>query len=83
VNDFERDLAPEPGIASPPHLTHAARADRSEDLVRAESGARADFHETSDGFHPRAMREMRSAAQRNDEPMTPVEFKSLKTWLRT
>ena len=38
--DFYRDRAIEPRVARLVHLAHAARADRGDDLVRAEPGCR-------------------------------------------
>jgi len=43
--DFDRDLASDPGIASAVHLAHAARADRREHLVRADPAASGQRHE--------------------------------------
>ena len=37
--DLDGDVALEPRVARPVDLAHAARADRRDDLVRAESGA--------------------------------------------
>jgi hypothetical protein len=36
--DLDRDVATEPRIARPVHLTHSPGADRSSDFVRAEAG---------------------------------------------
>ena len=38
--DLDRDVTPEPRIACPVHLAHAARAERGHDLVGPEASAR-------------------------------------------
>jgi len=40
VDDLEGDVAPEPRVARPPHLTHATRAEERDDLVWAKPGTR-------------------------------------------
>jgi hypothetical protein len=35
--DFDCDVAPETGVSSPVHVTHASRPERTEDLVRTQS----------------------------------------------
>jgi hypothetical protein len=44
--DLDRDVAPEPGVPRAIDLSHAARAERREDLVRPEPSTRRDRHET-------------------------------------
>ena len=41
---FDRDITPEPRVACPVHLAHAARSYRRYDLVRPEFGARGKRH---------------------------------------
>ena len=41
---LDRDVALEPRVPRPVHLSHAARAERRQDLVRAEAGARRESH---------------------------------------
>ena len=45
--NLDRDSPLEPGVFCPVHLTHAARADRREDLVRAEPRSRGERHRAS------------------------------------
>src|SRR6202162_3839525 len=47
--DLDRDYALEPSVPRPVNLTHAARAERREDLVRAESRSCRQCHESSPG----------------------------------
>ena len=42
--DFDRDLSREPRVSRPVHLPHPARAEQSEDLVRAELGPGGEGH---------------------------------------
>src|SRR6266540_5859223 len=42
--DFDRYGPPEPRVPSPVHLAHPARAERREDLVRAQPGAGGQDH---------------------------------------
>ncbi len=42
--DFDRDVAIEPGIARPVHFAHSSGSEDREDLVRAETGAAAEGH---------------------------------------
>ena len=42
--DLDGDVALQPGVASPIHLAHSARTQQVEYLIRAESGARAQWH---------------------------------------
>ena len=42
--DLDRDLAGEPRIPRPPDLSHPARAERGQDLVRAESRSGLECH---------------------------------------
>jgi hypothetical protein len=42
--DFDRDLAPQPRVAAPIDLAHTSGAEDSENLVRTETGARAERH---------------------------------------
>src|SRR5438034_9592154 len=42
--DLDGDVATELGVVRPVHLAHAARADRRDDFVRAETGAGSDGH---------------------------------------
>ena len=42
--DLDRNVAPEPRVACTLHLTHAAGAERRDDLVGAEAGARLQRH---------------------------------------
>src|SRR5262249_39975950 len=42
--DLDRHLAPEARIARPVDLAHSSRAERREDLVRPETGARGKAH---------------------------------------
>ena len=44
VDDLDRDFAPEPRVARPVDLAHAARAERREDLVGAELRSRGEAH---------------------------------------
>ena len=41
---LDRDVAAEAGVGGTEHLAHAARAERSGDLVRAEAGAGSEWH---------------------------------------
>ena len=42
--DLQRDLAPEPGVASPPDFAHPSGADWSEDLVRTQAPPGTEAH---------------------------------------
>src|ERR1051325_112891 len=42
--DFERDVATEPGVLGQPHFAHAAGAESGEDFVRAKRCAVCDGH---------------------------------------
>src|SRR6266704_2016535 len=42
--NFQRDIAPQAGIARAIHLTHSARAERRLDFVRTKLGARGEGH---------------------------------------
>ena len=42
--DFDRDLAPQPGIAHTIHFPHAAGSDRREDLIRSERCSVLECH---------------------------------------
>jgi hypothetical protein len=41
---LDRDLAFEPRVARPVHLSHAARAQRRQDFVRAQTSADGERH---------------------------------------
>jgi len=53
--DLDRDLALQACVARPVDLSHPAGAELREDLVGAETGARADCHEARTGFYPRGL----------------------------
>ena len=42
--DLDRDVAVEPGVPRAVHLSHSARAERSENLVGAQAGALGKSH---------------------------------------
>ncbi len=44
--DLDRHLAPESRVPSPVHLAHPARAERRQDLVRAEPGSRGQSQDS-------------------------------------
>jgi hypothetical protein len=44
AKDLERDLAPETDVASPPHLTHPAGAERTHDLVGTQALPGTEVH---------------------------------------
>src|SRR5262249_28584081 len=50
---LNRDLAPEPRIPRPVHLSHAARTQRREDLVRSQAGTLGERHGSGRDFKPR------------------------------
>jgi hypothetical protein len=44
-DELDRDLSIEPGVAGPVDDAHPSRAERRQDLVGPEAGARRDRHE--------------------------------------
>ncbi len=66
--NLDRDVAPEPRVARPVDLSHAARAERREDLVRTEAGAGRNRHADNEFFMnappawPASIRETRATA---------------------
>jgi hypothetical protein len=47
--DLDRDRSPQPEVARPIHLAHAAGAERLDDFIRAETGAGRECHDGKGG----------------------------------
>ncbi len=66
--DLDRDFPPEPGVTGPIHLSHPARAERREHLIRTQAGPRRKAHLSpkSKIQNPKSLESLRDIEVRKD-----------------